>query len=55
MGMNYLMYLQQMLDFDYSRICGYFGCSKLENNGFCFIQIPWEGTTCGNGKVSSSP
>ena len=27
-------------------------CSALENNGTCWIKMPWDGTSCGSGKVS---
>ena len=27
----------------------------LANNGTCLIEIPWSGTSCGDGKVSFEP
>lgn len=36
---------------DYSRICWRMSCSALENNGTCWIKMPWDGTSCGSGKL----
>ncbi|XP_053399843.1 zinc metalloproteinase/disintegrin-like isoform X2 [Mercenaria mercenaria] len=42
------------LDNDYSNLCAKMPCSATANDGSVFFQIPWEGTTCGVGKVCQS-